>query len=445
MPEAYAAPPRPVREQQAVLDLVGIGFGPSNLALALALHEANGAAACDALFLERQPTFGWHTGMLLDDATMQVSFLKDLVTMRDPTSPHSYLCYLRDRGRLAAFINHKSLFPLRIEFHDYLEWCAERVGHLVRYGAQVVDIRPVPSPESAVDLLDVVVHRDGAEEVYRTRNVVIATGLQPWLPDGIHGSARVWHTAELLHRLPEIEAAAPRSFTVVGSGQSAAEAVAYLHGRFPDASVRAVFRRYGYSPADDSPFVNQIFDPDAVDDYYGAPEQVRRGLIDYHRNTNYSVVDLELVQELYARSYREQVQRTEPRLVIMNTSRLASLSQKADAVRLVVEHLPTGELTEFESDAVVFGTGYRPADPLALLGSLADWIKLDDESRPHLDRDYRLVTADHIRAGIYLQGPTEHTHGLASTLLSVTAVRAGEILAAITAGAPAQVVAASAR
>jgi L-ornithine N5-oxygenase len=82
MPEAYAAPPRPVREQQAVLDLVGIGFGPSNLALALALHEANGAAACDALFLERQPTFGWHTGMLLDDATMQVSFLKDLVTMR---------------------------------------------------------------------------------------------------------------------------------------------------------------------------------------------------------------------------------------------------------------------------------------------------------------------------------------------------------------------------
>ncbi|MFF3454661.1 lysine N(6)-hydroxylase/L-ornithine N(5)-oxygenase family protein [Streptomyces sp. NPDC002730] len=430
---------------EAVLDLVGVGFGPSNLAVALALDEAGATAGCDALFLERQPAFGWHTGMLLDEATMQVSFLKDLVTMRNPASPHSYLCYLRDRGRLAAFINQKSLFPLRTEFHDYLAWCAERVGHLVRYGAQVVDIRPVSGPDGAVDLLDVVVHRDGAEEVHRTRNVVIAAGLQPWLPDGIERSDRVWHTSELLHRLPEFESVAPRSLTVVGAGQSAAEAVAHLHGRFPEAEVRAVFGRYGYSPADDSPFANQIFDPDAVDEYYVAPEHVRRRLVDYHRNTNYAVVDLELIQDLYARSYREQVRGTQPRLVMMNVSRLASLSQEADAVRLVVEHLPTGELTEFETDAVVFGTGYRPADPLALLGSLADQLKLDDQSRPHLDRDYRLVTTDRIRAGIYLQGPTEHTHGLASTLLSVTAVRAGEILAAVTAAVPAQVLTASAR
>ncbi|MFF1871831.1 lysine N(6)-hydroxylase/L-ornithine N(5)-oxygenase family protein [Kitasatospora herbaricolor] len=430
---------------EAVLDLVGVGFGPSNLAVALALEEAGATAGCDALFLERQPAFGWHTGMLLDEATMQVSFLKDLVTMRNPASPHSYLCYLRDQGRLAAFINQKSLFPLRIEFHDYLAWCAERVAHLVRYGAQVVDIRPVSGPDGAVDLLDVVVDRDGAEEVHRTRNVVIAAGLQPWLPDGVERSDRVWHTSELLHRLPEFESVAPRSLTVVGAGQSAAEAVAHLHGRFPEAEVRAVFGRYGYSPADDSPFANQIFDPDAVDEYYVAPEHVRRRLVDYHRNTNYAVVDLELIQDLYARSYRERVLGAQPRLVMMNVSRLASLSQEAGAVRLVVEHLPTGELTEFESDAVVFGTGYRPADPLALLGSLADQLKLDDQSRPHLDRDYRLVTTDRVRAGIYLQGPTEHTHGLASTLLSVTAVRAGEILAAVTAAVPAQVLTASAR
>ncbi|MEU9195283.1 lysine N(6)-hydroxylase/L-ornithine N(5)-oxygenase family protein [Streptomyces hundungensis] len=430
---------------EAVLDLIGVGFGPSNLAVALALDEAEAAPGCGALFLERQSEFGWHTGMLLDEATMQVSFLKDLVTMRNPASPHSYLCYLRDRGRLAAFINQKSLFPLRTEFHDYLAWCAERVGHLVRYGSQVVDIRPVTGPDGTVDLLDVVVHRDGAEEVYRTRNVVIAAGLKPWLPDGVERSDRVWHTSELLHRLPEFDSVAPRSLTVVGAGQSAAEAVAHLHGRFPEAEVRSVFERYGYSPADDSPFANQIFDPDAVDEYYVAPEHVRRRLVDYHRNTNYAVVDLELIQDLYARSYREQVGGARPRLVMMNVSRIASLSQEAGAVRLVVEHLPTGKLTEFESDAVVFGTGYRPADPLALLGSLADQLKLDDQARPHLDRDYRLVTTDRVRAGIYLQGPTEHTHGLASTLLSVTAVRAGEILAAVTAAVPDQVLTASAR
>lgn len=430
MPNAPAAAPRLDRAPNAVLDLVGVGFGPSNLALALALNEMD--APADALFLERQPAFGWHTGMLLEDATMQVSFLKDLVTMRDPTSPHSFLCYLRDRGRLAAFINHKSLFPLRTEFHDYLEWCAERVEHLVRYGTQVIDVRPVAGPDGVVDLLDVVVQRGGTEEVYRTRNVVIAIGLRPQLPDDVKGSDRVWHTSELLHRLPGIEPTAPRTFTVVGAGQSAAEAVGYLHGRFPDAQVRAVFGRYGYSPADDSPFANQIFDPQAVDDYFGAPAHVQQRLLDYHRNTNYSVVDLDLIQDLYARSYREQVQGIEPRLVFMNTSRIAELSETDDVVRVTVEDLTSGELTEFESAAVVFGTGYRPADPLALLGSLADQLKMDDAARPRLDRDYRIATADHVRAGIYLQGPTEHTHGLSSTLLSVTAVRAGEILAAVT-------------
>ncbi|HEU5108903.1 MAG TPA: SidA/IucD/PvdA family monooxygenase, partial [Micromonosporaceae bacterium] len=66
-----------------VYDVVGVGFGPSNLALAIAIEEHNRArpdAGLTGLFLERQPRFGWHRGMLIDDATMQVSFLKDLVT-----------------------------------------------------------------------------------------------------------------------------------------------------------------------------------------------------------------------------------------------------------------------------------------------------------------------------------------------------------------------------
>ena len=116
---------------ERVHDVLGIGFGPSNLALALAIEEHNagrpaGAPAIDALFLEQQDRFGWHRGMLLDDATMQVSFLKDLVTMRNPTSAYSFVAYLHERGRLVDFMNHKTLFPLRIEFHDYLEWAARR-------------------------------------------------------------------------------------------------------------------------------------------------------------------------------------------------------------------------------------------------------------------------------------------------------------------------------
>src|SRR3954453_7938656 len=125
--------------------LIGGGFGPSNLALAIAVTEHNvaGAKPVTARFLERQPRFGWHRGMLLDDATMQVSFLKDLVTMRNPASEFSFLCYLRSQDRLVDFFKHKTLFPLRIEFHDYLEWAAAKVEDLVAYGQEVVEVKPV--------------------------------------------------------------------------------------------------------------------------------------------------------------------------------------------------------------------------------------------------------------------------------------------------------------
>ncbi|MFN7053210.1 MAG: SidA/IucD/PvdA family monooxygenase, partial [Gemmobacter sp.] len=79
-------------------DLIGIGFGPSNLALAIALRERQ--SPLDALFLEAQPAFAWHPGMMIPGADMQVSFLKDLVSLRDPTSGFSFLSYLHEKGRL---------------------------------------------------------------------------------------------------------------------------------------------------------------------------------------------------------------------------------------------------------------------------------------------------------------------------------------------------------
>ena len=43
-----------------------------------------------------------------------------------------------------------------------------------------------------------------------------------------------------------------------------------------------------------------------MDDYFGSPEDVKQMLVDYHRNTNYSVVDADLIEELYRRAYQEK-------------------------------------------------------------------------------------------------------------------------------------------
>ncbi|MFE6176919.1 lysine N(6)-hydroxylase/L-ornithine N(5)-oxygenase family protein [Streptomyces sp. NPDC056464] len=413
-----------------VHDLIGIGFGPSNVAMAIALSEHNARAgrqeAITSHFFEQQPCFGWHRGMLIDDATMQVSFLKDLVTLRNPSSEYSFLCYLKSKGRLIDFINHKNLFPLRVEFHDYFEWAAAKVEDMVSYGHEVVGVAPVVR-DGAVEYLEVTVRSGEGLLVHRARNLVIGTGLRPLMPEGMERGERVWHNSELLAKVDELEGVSPSRFIVVGAGQSAAENVAYLHRRFPEAEICAVFSRYGYSPADDSSFANRIFDPAAVDEYFAAPENVKRRLMDYHGNTNYSVVDIDLIDDLYRQMYQEKVLGTE-RLRFLNVSRLTDVKETPDKVRATVTSLVTGDETPLDADVVVFATGYSPADPLGLLGEVADHCLRDDEGRVRVERDYRIATDSDLPCGIYLQGGTEHTHGITSSLLSNTATRVGEIL-----------------
>ncbi|MCG8417674.1 MAG: lysine N(6)-hydroxylase/L-ornithine N(5)-oxygenase family protein [Proteobacteria bacterium] len=420
--------------QAPVYDVLGIGFGPSNLALAIAIEESARslhARPFRAHFFEKQACFGWHRGMLLDEATMQISFLKDLATMRNPTSEFSFLRYLHDKDRLVDFINHKSLFPSRVEFHDYLEWAAARVAHCVSYHCKVIEVQPVQR-DGVVEYLDVVVQRGGDQagrEVYRARNIVVAVGLEAMMPAGVVPSDRIWHSADTLDRIERLREE-PKLVAVVGAGQSAAEITAFMHDRFAQAEVRSVFTRYGYSTSDDTPFANQIFDPEAVDDFFSAPADVKRMLFDYHKNTNYSVADPDVINELYRRMYQERV-RGEQRLRIMRATRVLGARTTPTSVELTVEHLPTGARSQFHADLAIFSTGYRPGDPLCLLGALADACLRDDEGRLGIARDYRIRTAEHVHCGIYVQGATEYSHGISSSLLSNTAVRAGEILESI--------------
>ncbi|HEY8481788.1 MAG TPA: lysine N(6)-hydroxylase/L-ornithine N(5)-oxygenase family protein [Spirillospora sp.] len=415
-----------------VHDLVGIGFGPSNLALAIALRERQeqGGEAIDAVFLEKQPRFGWHRGMLIEGTTMQVSFLKDLVTLRNPSSRFSFLSYLKDRGRLPDFINHKTMFPSRAEFHDYLDWAASAFADRVEYGSEVVGVTPV-TVGGAVEYLDVTVRQGGCSDeltTRRTRNLVVAAGLEPVMPEDAVTSEHVWHSEELLDRVPGLRD--PRCLVVVGAGQSAAEVTDYLHRTFTSAEVCAVFAKYGYTPADDSSFANRIFDPMAVDHFFTAPDEVKRTMMDYHRSTNYSVVDLDLIDELYRRHYQEKVTGRE-RLRILNASRVVDVTPGGNGVRVTVEFLPTGERIVLDADALVYATGYRPCDPLTLLGEAGEYCTRLPGGGVRVERDYSVHADASMKCGIYVQGATEHTHGIGSTLLSNTAVRAGEIAASV--------------
>ncbi|MFE1797212.1 lysine N(6)-hydroxylase/L-ornithine N(5)-oxygenase family protein [Streptomyces sp. NPDC059517] len=419
-------------------DVVGIGFGPSNLSLAIALEEYranNPGNEVSALFLERQSAFGWHRNMLLPSATMQISFLKDLVTFRNPTSNFSFIAYLHASGRLTQFVNNQDFFPTRQEFHQYLEWAQARVADRIAYGSEVVSIGlPADVDPERADRLRLEVADDTGRigRVVEARNVVISTGLVPSMPVGTERDDRVWHSSEFLEKFRRANPAELRRVAVVGAGQSAAEITRFLYDELPHAQVYAVIPSYGYSVADDTPFANQIFDPAAVDDYYFGTDQTREAFWRYHRNTNYSVVDDEVIRDLYRRSYDDEV-RGIRRLEFLNLTRVSGVKSLSAETRVSLQVGPDEEVRELDFDALVCATGYSTMEPTRLLGDLDRHCMRDDAGRYRVERDYRIVTGPEMRCGIYLQGGTEHTHGLTSSLLSNIAVRSGEIADSIVA------------
>src|SRR5262245_52870081 len=176
-----------------IYDLIGVGFGPSNLALAVAAREIDPQKRC--LFFERKTAVEWHPGILFDRSRLQVPFLKDLVTLRNPASPYTFLQYTKAKGRLERFVNLREFHPTRLEYQDYLQWVAEAFSADVRYGATVRRVTPVRiGTEARLSVFHLKVeHASTGEAVgYWARNVVYAGGGTPRLPlPGIRLSSKV--------------------------------------------------------------------------------------------------------------------------------------------------------------------------------------------------------------------------------------------------------------
>lgn len=422
-------------KEKEIYDVIGIGFGPSNLSFAVAIDElSEGGTPVSALFLEQKPEFQWHPEMLLPGAEMQISFIKDLVTLRNPTSQFSFLNYLKQCGRLPAFANLRTFYPSRVEFNDYFRWVATSFDGSVRYGHRVVSIVPVgDSPYKTLQIRTRDVET-GVANCFFARNVVVASGSRPSFPDAIgvkQSSDLVWHSSEHLARIRRFEALPDKTyhFLVVGRGQSAVEIARDLYNRFPRALVTLSFRGFGLKPADDSEFVNEIFDASGVDFLMGVSAEVRQKVLSEHRDTNYSVADADLIRELYKARYADSVTGSQ-RLEIRNLSEVTGVAECGPKVDVSLLGLCNGRKDAMQVDAVILATGYTSRRLPDMLDSLSRHMCHED-GFPIVDRDYRIRTEAELDVGIYLQGTNERTHGLSDTLLSVLPVRSAEILTSI--------------
>lgn len=417
-------------------DLCGVGFGPANLALAVAMKELNNRKQVPPSyhFLEKRAQFEWHPGMLIDDAEMQISFLKDLATLRDPTSEFTFLNYLRCSGSLDSFANLRRFFPSRVEYHAYLKWAAGKFDKYVSYGATARNVE-LSHPGTDKAVLEVTYERDGNIYTAQCKNLAVGVGGKPSLPKCLTGitSPKIVHSSNFL---PAIKAQFPdRSreydFLVVGGGQSSAEMFCYLTSHFPNSKIRLTFRRFALKPSDDSEFVNEIFSPDHVDFFYKSSPAFREEFLNDYSNTNYSAIDPPMISRIYADLYRDKWH-GDGRLSVSRYRELTEVNNTSDKISVRQRNCITGDDENSSIDGLFLGTGYDFQENLNILNNVKEYFKRDNDNNYIFSRNYSLTPVhSDLGVNIFTHGATESSHGLSSTLLSMLPYRSAEIAGSI--------------
>ena len=410
------------------VDLVGVGFGPSNISVAIAGLELQPGLRVE--FHDAKSSFAWHPDLMFPEAEMQVSFLKDLVSMRNPRSAFSFLEYLRAKGRLPDFINLRTFYPSRTEFNDYYAWVADQFSDRVRWGSRVVGI-----VAAAGGRLDVTTRDEttGLEQTVRTKNLVVADGGTPYLPEGTATGDRLFHASESKRRLEQQfpDRLAPYRFNIVGAGQTTADLFVFLSSQYPEASITVSLRGFAMRPEDDTHFVNELFSPEMPDWFYSTSAEARALVLRDYASAAHSGASYDLIPRIYRTQYEARVVGSDryrfDRLVQYVGG--ASTPEHAEVRYRSVED---GAERSERYDAVILATGYRYPTPLPLLQGAADLFETDDAGRYQLNRDYSVQTTDLNGPKVFLQGYAEATHGFSEVLLSLMPHRAAEIIESAT-------------
>lgn len=402
------------QDTTTVHDFIAIGLGPFNLGLAC-LTEPIGDL--DGLFLDDKPEFDWHSGMLLEDSTLQTPFMSDLVTLADPTSRFSFLNYLKEIGRLYPFYIRESFYPLRAEYNDYCRWAAAQLES-VRFQHHVTRVEYDES-----DGLYLVHADDRAGRVqrtYRGRKLVLGTGTPPHIPEPCRGlDGDLIHNSRYLESRPALQE--KKSVTVVGSGQSAAEIYYDLLQDIDchDYELTWVTRSPRFFPLEYTKLTLEMTSPEYVDYFYGLPAATRDGLNASQKNL-YKGINSELIDGIFDLLYQKSRRGPCPTRLMTNTALTdASYDPGTGSYTLGLRQEEQKQDFSLTTEGLVLATGYRYRTP-DFLTPVSDRIEWDEQGRFAVRRDYSIDTAGD---GIYVQNAELHTHGFVTPDLGMAAYR----------------------
>jgi lysine N6-hydroxylase len=398
---------------QTIHDIVGIGIGPSNLSLAALLEPLEGLRSC---FFDRTRELKWHPGLLFPEAEIQVSHLKDLVTLADPTSRFSFLSFLHDKRRLYRFIHAEFPRIRRSEFDQYLHWVASRLPNL-HFNRSV---------DAVCWENDGLLVRTGNEKI-RTRHLALGSGLTPLLPAAIrpHLCDTVFHSSNYLMKNVQ-----PRNkrVLVVGGGQSGAEVVTQLLADSAALPLELywITRRSNFHPLDESPFANELFTPTYSEYFFRLPFHIREKLVGEQKLAS-DGISTSLLQNLCQRLYELDFLECPRCLYRLWPAREVCRIRQEDGDWCVeIQDLLSERCTEIRVDYLILCTGYSWVLP-SYLEPLLDRIELEDGQFRVLG-DYSISWQGAPEHRIYALNAARNARGIADPNLSLLAWRSSKIV-----------------
>lgn len=388
--------------REPLYDVIGIGVGPFNLSLACLLQPVPGVKA---LFLDKAAGFDWHPGIMLQSAHLQTPFLSDLVTLADPTSPFSFLNYIKQQGRIYSFYIRENFFLMRSEYNQYCQWAVERLDNL----AFDTEVERIEHDENAgCYLVHARCAKTGQAKHYKTKKLVLGTGTSPHVPACCRGAAgQAVHSSQYL---PNKQALQEKpSITVVGSGQSAAE---IYHDLLQDIELFGyelswITRSPRFFPLEYNKLTLEMTSPEYVDYFHGLPENTRETLIASQKPL-YKGINGALINDIYDLLYVKSITR-DLRVNLLTNSELESLDfdPAGGGFTLGLWQKEQDVRYRHRTEGLVLATGYGYQLP-GFVSGIQSRIRWDGKGRFAVNRNH---TIDRAASDIFVQNVGLHTHG----------------------------------
>lgn len=399
-------------------DVLGIGFGPANIALAIALEELMPNA--NVKFLETRERSMWQPEMLIERSDIQNNPLRDLVTPRNPRSKYTFVNYLYEQDRLFEYLNLGIQFPLRKEYAHYIEWVANHFQHWVEYNQRVTLIEII-SNENSVGFSYRVTTDSG--KIYIAKALVVAPGRTPYIPPPFDkvNSDRICHLTKYLSHVKQWrQKPTCKKIAVIGSSQSAVELILDLSKKFLNAEIIGIIRNFGYRLKDTSPFTGEVYFPEFVNYYYHIDRESKDKINQDLRYTNYSSVDGDVLNELYLKIYEQKLDRDQ-KIFVKNNRLITDVSIRNEKIRLSIVEKNLKQVEEDEFDLVILATGFKnlgsreneEAYP-PILKHIESYLCMNDNGYLNINYDYSVDLLNEISlyAPLFVNGLCESSHGM---------------------------------